>query len=153
MAEARLKSILTERGFDIVEPLGELPGILKAAISDRPYLSPNEAANLGIHFKADVVVFGKAAVEQGQSTLGSDLQTFQGTLDLSATRTDTGEELASVNQTQIVAEADDITGTAAAFAETAGAAADELTAGLTTAWEQVAKSTRSIEIGVTVPAT
>jgi hypothetical protein len=148
VAEARLATALTEQGFTLIDPAGELPGILKAAVSDRPYLSPSEAANLGDQFKADMVILGTAAVEQGQSSMGSTLKTFQATVNLQAIRTDTSEELAATSQTHIAAEADDIAGTAAAFDQSAGAAGDELASKIAAAWQQMDTATHTIEIMV-----
>jgi hypothetical protein len=115
---------------------------------DKPDLDKEEAVNLGLIFKADIVIFGKTIVDQEQNVMGINIRSFKGIVSVRAVRTDTGEEIAATTQSAVTANADETIGVQKALSS-AGSLAGELLAGqIIDAWRQKDEKTKTIEIVV-----
>ena len=93
---------------------------------DKPDLDEEEAVNFGRALKADIVIVGKATIEQAQNVMGKDIRSFKGVVSVRAIRTDTGEEIATITQSAVTANADETIGTRKALSAAGSLAGETL---------------------------
>lgn len=143
-----LLPILTQNGWVLVSPTTEISGILLAAVRDKPEISNNEGLNIGMHFEADVVILGTARSERGSNTMGTDLQTFKGVVNLRAVRVASGTEIASATRSTVIVSPDEIAGGNDAITEALRQAANDLSTQIAAAWQQAEASLNLIDLVV-----
>lgn len=126
IAEAELSSLLTSKGFDLVDKaqIEELKKRNQAKLA----LTGNIAAatSLGLELSAQYVVFGKALVQDiGEAYPGSGLKSIQASLQLKLIQTNTGLVLGSVVKDGVSAHISSVTGASKALRISAQKAVDE----------------------------
>lgn len=94
------------------------------------------ATAAGMEFGAEVVIQGAAEVKRTASRIGgSNLQTYQGVVNLRAICTDDGSLLASVSESKNAIALDDVIGSAKALRSAGNSAVPTLVDSLLAAWE------------------
>ncbi|MBW2662055.1 MAG: hypothetical protein JRD93_08740 [Deltaproteobacteria bacterium] len=109
-------------------------------------LNQAKAIELGARFNADIVIVGKAAADTASNVMGAQIKSFKGTLTARAYRTDTGEEIASTNQTSVAVNTDPITGGRDALSNAGTLAGDKLSSQIINAWRTEIKKQIMVEI-------
>ena len=84
---------------------------------DKPDLDNEEAVDLGLNLKADIVIVGKIIIDQTQNIMGKNIRSFKGIVTARAIRTDTGEEIATITQSAVTANADETIGARKALSD------------------------------------
>ncbi|OGP12658.1 MAG: hypothetical protein A2052_07800 [Deltaproteobacteria bacterium GWA2_54_12] len=132
-AEAALKEAFLSKGFNVVD----MPGRGGVAGLEGPPgadLTGDGAASIGKALNAEIVVFGKAFVEQGPATGATSVGTYLADMTAQAVRVDDGAVLASSKGRGISRHISTITGNAEAVSRAAAIVAEGLTAQITGKW-------------------
>jgi len=77
---------------------------------NRPVLTDTAAVQMGQRMQADVVIMGKYSALLTPNTMGTDVRSFKGVVNLRALRTDSGVLIASAGQTKITVSDDENAG-------------------------------------------
>ncbi len=131
-----IANLMEERGFPIVHHSGRLKGSDMEPVIYGADLSNEEALNIGRLLKADVVIVGKSTAQKTTNTMGDNIRTFKGTVALRAIRTDTYEEIASIVQTAVSVNANEIEGGRDAISRAAYMAGEALAAQINLQWHR-----------------
>jgi uncharacterized protein YccT (UPF0319 family) len=118
---------------------------------DKPYLDEKEAVELGRNLKADIVIVGKATIEQAQNIMGKNIKSFKAMVSARAIRTDTGEEIASITKSAVTANADATIGVRKALSAAGSLAGETLADQIIDAWQK--KDEKTNVIGIVVEGT
>ncbi|MDI6687471.1 MAG: hypothetical protein QME06_04530 [Desulfobacterales bacterium] len=113
-----------------------------------PELDHQKAVELGVRVNADVVIVGKAIASKAPNIMGKNIKSFKGTLTVQAFRTDTGEEIASVSQTAVAADVDEVAGGIAALLDAGALAGEGLSLQILEEWRKEIKKPVNIELVV-----
>ena len=149
VSEAVMAERLKETGFEIIDhrsarqdPLVNWDNL------DRPSLTDQEAATLGISLKADVVVLARSTASPSTNLMGSDLRSFNGTVTLRAIRTDSAEQLLNLTRTATAANEDDAVGGKEALVNAGDLAGQELAHQLAAVWQRQAGRPAVVELSI-----
>ena len=115
---------------------------------DKPDLDKQEAVDLGLNLKADIVIVGKTIIDQAQNIMGKDIRSFKGVVSVRAIRTDTGEEIATITQSAVTANADETIGARKALSAAGSLAGETLASQIIDAWQKKDEQTNIIGIVV-----
>ena len=115
---------------------------------DKPDLDNEEAVDLGLNLKADIVIVGKAIIDQTQNIMGKNITSFKGIVTARAIRTDTGEEIATITQSAVTANADETIGARKALSAAGSLAGETLAGRIIDAWQKKDEQTNLIGIVV-----
>lgn len=115
---------------------------------DKPDLDNEEAVDLGLNLKADIVIIGKAIIDQTQNIMGKNITSFKGIVTARAIRTDTGEEIATITQSAVTANADETIGARKALSAAGSLAGETLAGRIIDAWQKKDEQTNLIGIVV-----
>jgi hypothetical protein len=115
---------------------------------DKPDLDEKEAVNLGRALKADIVIVGKTIIDQSQNIMGKDIRSFKGIVSARAILTDTGEEIATITQNAVTANADETIGSRKALSAAGSLAGETLASQIIDAWQRKDEQTNIIGIVV-----
>lgn len=115
---------------------------------DKPDLDNEEAVDIGLRFKADIVIVGKTIIEPGQTVLGKNIRSFKGIVSARAIRTDTGVEIANISQDAVTANADETVGARKALSAAGSIAGETLASQIIDAWQKKDEQTNIIGIVV-----
>jgi len=115
---------------------------------DKPDLNNEEAVDLGLNLKADIVIVGKTIIDQAQTIMGKNIKSFKGVASLRAIRTDTGEEIAATTKSAVNSNADETTGVRDALSAAGSLAGETLASQIIDAWQKKDEKTNIIEIVV-----
>jgi hypothetical protein len=139
LATAKIIGSLREAGFLVID---HKRARSRAQINwdafNKPELSDQEAAELGVLLKADVVVTGNSVVNPSTNIMGSTMRSFNGTVNARVVRTQSAELLLNLNRTSVAVSEDDISGSRSALEDVGGAAGAALAEELTAAWQKQA---------------
>jgi len=115
---------------------------------DKPDLDKDEAVELGLNFKADIVIVGKTTIDQAQNIMGKNIRSFKGMVSARAILTDTGEEIAAISQSAVTANADETIGAKKALSAAGSLAGETLADRIIDAWQKKDEQTNIIGIVV-----
>ena len=115
---------------------------------DKADLDKEEAVNLGLNLKADIVIVGKTIIDQAQNIMGKNIRSFKGVVSARAIRTDTGEEIATITQSAVTANADETIGARKALSAAGSLAGEILASQIIDAWQKKDEQTNIIGIVV-----
>jgi hypothetical protein len=115
---------------------------------DKPDLDKNEAVDLGLNLKADIVIVGKTNIDQAQNIMGKNIRSFKGIVSARAIRTDTGEEIATITKSAVTANADETIGARKALSAAGSLAGETLADQIIDAWQRKDEQTNMIGIVV-----
>jgi hypothetical protein len=150
-SENAIANVLIEQGFSILDHEGMLLYQPGKAYVNNPYLSNQEAIQMGHHLNADIVVVGTAIVEIAPRTIGLNTRSFIADLSMRAIRIDTGEEIASVDQQSVKPNGDTISGGRDALSHAGTLAGKSLAPQIAQAWKN--SKTKFLEIEIFVKGT
>jgi hypothetical protein len=118
---------------------------------DKPDLDKEEAVNLGLRLKADIVIIGKTMIDQAQNVVGKNIKSFKGVVTARAIRTDKREEIATITQSAVTANADETLGARKALSTAGSLAGETLASQIMDAWQK--KDEKTNIIGIVVEGT
>lgn len=118
---------------------------------DKADLDKEEAVDLGLNLKADIVIVGKTIIDQAQNIMGKNIRSFKGVVSARAIRTDTGEEIATITQSAVTANADETIGARKALSAAGSLAGETLASQIINAWQ--IKDEQTNIIGIVVEGT
>jgi hypothetical protein len=99
-----------------------------------PVLTDATAVQLGQRVQADVVITGKYSALLTPNTMGTDVRSFKGVVNLHALRTDSGIHIASAEQTKVTVSDDENAGRKKALTNASILAGKLLAAQIVSAW-------------------
>jgi hypothetical protein len=133
-------------------PVLDLPSIVQNINIDNRYDKPDlnneEAVDLGLYLKADIVIVGKTIIDQAQNIMGKNIKSFKGVASARAFRTDTGEEIAATTKSAVNSNADETIGVRDALSAAGSLAGETLASQIIDAWQKKDEETNLIEIVV-----
>jgi hypothetical protein len=115
---------------------------------DKPDLTNEEAVDLGLKLKADIVIVGNTIIDQAQNIMGKNIKSFKGVASVRAFRTDTGEEIAATTKSAVNSNADETIGVRDALSAAGSLAGETLASQIIDAWQRKDEKTNIIEIVV-----
>jgi len=115
---------------------------------DKPDLTSEEAVDLGLKLKADIVIVGNTIIDQAQNIMGKNIKSFKGVASVRAFRTDTGEEIAATTKSAVNSNADETIGVRDALSAAGSLAGETLASQIIDAWQRKDEKTNIIEIVV-----
>lgn len=118
---------------------------------DKPDLDKEEAVDLGLNLKADIVIVGKTTIDQAQNIMGNNIKSFKGVVSARAIRTDTGEEVATTTKSAVTSNADETIGVRKALSAAGSLAGETLAGQIIDAWQK--KDEKTNIIGIVVEGT
>lgn len=148
VAEGAMTERMKRKGFPVIayETMVYDAGV---EIADhRLDLDNQEAVNIGTKLQADVVIIGRSMVDIAPRIMGTDVSSFKGTVAVRALLTDTGAEIASIIQTAVTVNTDEVAGGKAALVAAGSIAGEELARQIAVAWKEEAKRLTMVEIDV-----
>jgi len=147
LAASAIAEQLKQAGFILIDPreARSRTGVPWDAF-DKPDLTDQEAAQLGLRLKAQVVVTGLAAVSPSTNIMGSAMRSFNGTANIRAIRTDPVETLLNIGRTAVAVSENDAAGSRQALMEVGDVAGQALAQELTSAWQVQAGQPSKIDM-------
>ncbi len=124
-AEKNMVVIRAEPLHKITEP---------EASENPPVLTDTAAVQLGQRMQADIVITGKYSALLTPNTMGTDVRSFKGVVNLRALRTDSGVLIASADQTKITVSDDENAGRKNALTTASIFSGKMLAAQIASAW-------------------
>ena len=124
-AEKNMVVIRTDPLHKITEP---------EASENPPVLTDTVAVQMGQRVQADIVITGKYSASLTPNTMGTDVRSFKGVVNLRALHTDSGVLIASANQTKITVSDDENAGRKKALANASILTGKMLAAQIASVW-------------------
>ena len=145
-AESLLSRTFSEKGYGIIGH--ELVGTADALVSVQQNSNPGNAqvAEIGARANADMVIAGSVTLQQAPAALETASKPIKAVMALRVVRSASGEELAAVEQTAEVPNAEDAAGIDQALAALAKTAGDELSKQMASAWQKQVRKSASVEL-------
>ncbi len=147
ISESQLAAAMVSQGFSVIDrfsinksPFSELGKSLNYNLDN------TQAVEIGRLFQADIVVVGSAMAESAANLMGDELKSYKGSLSVRALRIETQVEIASLTQTALSAESDDISGGRKALAAVGVKAGTILASQLHAAWQNEVGKSQTFEI-------
>jgi hypothetical protein len=139
LAEVKMAEQLKAAGFSIIDhKRARSGGQINWNAFDKAELSDQEAAELGVLLKADVIVKGLSVVSPSANIMGSGMRSFNGTVTAAVVRTGTAESILNLSRTAVAVNEDDISGSRAALEDVGQLAGQALAEELTVVWQKQA---------------
>lgn len=140
VSETVMAQHLMEAGFVIIDHKGvrDQQSLVDWSTFDKPDLTDQEAAELGMLLKADVIVLGMAEANPSTNIMGSAMRSFNGTVTGRVIQANSAEQLLSFSRTAVAVNEDDIIGIRQALEDASDMAGQALAEELTIAWQKQA---------------
>ena len=147
-AETAISEMMESNGFAVIDP-----GVMTQTVdiepdNNRPDLSDRGAMDLGKQFGADLVVVGRSSVEKTENVMGADTRSFNAGITARVLRTESGEEIASADQSATAVSTNESEGSRNALIKAGSLAGEELTARISDAWKKGSAKPAMIRIEV-----
>ena len=134
--ETTLSSVFKARHFTTIEH-GIILSMEEQAASERGVdLTDQQVVDIGNHLKAEVVIAGKAWVEQISNTMGGAVNSYKGFVQIRAVRTDTGEVIGETSHPFVTSGSDEAAGGREAIEGAASLAGPELADKIMGSWKK-----------------
>ncbi len=148
VVETVISAEFEEKQFEIITHGVILSGDV-GDVSERSIdLSNQQAAEIGNYMEAEVVIVGKAWADRIPNTMGGDVNSYKGYVQIRAIRTDTGEVLADMDNTFVATNSDDTKGGQDAIEGAAALAGSELASKVMENWKKAVQSVEKLELRV-----
>jgi hypothetical protein len=141
-ASGIIAAILKQNGFSLIDPAPHVDD------SDSAEPDLQKALALGLRLNADVIVMGRVIIEPGPISANGAVQSAQGQVVLKAYAAATGTALATVSQTEVVPNYNDIPGESKAVVDASSLSGRELADNLSVAWQAASQAAQSFEVVV-----
>lgn len=134
--ETTLLSVFTARDFKII-PHGVILSMEEQPASERGVdLTDPQVVEIGNRLEAEVVIVGKAWAEQVPNTMGGEVNTYKGFVQIRAVRTDTGEIVGETSHTFVTTDSDEVAGGREAIIGATSLAGSEMAAKIMGSWKK-----------------
>ena len=150
-SEKAIAKELTGHGLSVIEHEGMLMYQSGTTFINNPYLSNEEAMELGKQLKADIVVVGTAMAQALPETTGQIGRSFRAELSIRAIRIDKEEEIISISKESVVVSEESASGGRDALKNAAELAGKDLVRSIVDA-SQNSEST-SLQVDILVRGT
>lgn len=147
IAENRMIGKMSEMGFTITGNEDPRPEPSFYNISFGNIYDVQSAIELGRHMKADIIVFGKADAREAINRMGEE-KTFNGQVDVSIYKVETGEKLFVTDADAAAKSNDENLGSIQALSEAADMAALELAEKINAYWKQTLRQERAFDLNI-----
>lgn len=145
--EIAMTEKMLRNGFSVIDQKSLVINEESEALKYKADLSNQDAVSLGAVLQADVVIVGNSKADIAPNTMGENIKSFKGTVFARALRTDTGEEIASTNQSAVSVNKDDIAGGRDALSNVGYLAGSDLASQIIREWhKEVKKSVTTLVI-------
>jgi hypothetical protein len=124
--EKAMAATMAEKGFHVIKQGIRMPSLDENATVYPMNLSDTEAVSIGALLNADIVVIGNAVASKTTNIMGSNIRSFNGIISARILRTDTGAEIAAIEQTAAAVDSNEIKGAEKALFHAGQLAAKEL---------------------------
>jgi hypothetical protein len=131
---AAISEALASQGIKVLDPKGTLPMPILDKVGNQPELSDADAALLGRHVGADVVVVGTARIEPGPAGVSLSLRTLQAALQVRAVRTAAGDPILSMEDNAVTVDSDAAVGGRKALSQVGASVGERLVKDLPAVW-------------------
>jgi hypothetical protein len=148
-ATSAMIQAFTDRGFSVLDHRSIPPEYLDTLEFDSAALTDEEAAALGAHFQAGMVVTGTAVVTEIPNRMGETIRTFNAAITARAILTDTGETIATLQVSMAATHTDPGAGSRTALSEAGRQAGMELASRIQSQWRTAPKAETEITITLT----
>jgi hypothetical protein len=136
VVETAISAAFEKKQFKII-PHGVILSMDEGEASERGVdLSNQQAIDIGNHMEAEVVIVGKAWADQIPNTLGSDVNSYKGFVQVRAIRSDTVEVIADLNNSFVTTGSDEAKGGRDAIEGAASLAGSELASKIMENWKK-----------------
>lgn len=152
ISENALAEVLGEKGFAVINPIRDAQGLSLQQNYQKLDLSNDEIVKLGLYLKADVVLVGRATVQQTANIMEPDIRSYKAVLTARALRIDTKQELIPLStQEAVAAHMDEVIGSRNALATAGSLFGEQISARIAGAWlrEDIQPSLVTLVIGGT----
>jgi hypothetical protein len=147
LSEKAMIPIFKQKGIDVVDHRGvRLQNIVDWVADARPDLTDAQAAELGAHLKADIVVVGHSGATESTNTMGTEMKSFKADFRARALRTETGEEILALAETAVATNTDEYEGGREALSNVGAVAGGQLVEQLTAAWRKIVEKPSQLEL-------
>jgi hypothetical protein len=137
VVETAISAAFEEKQFKII-PHAVILSMDEGEASERGVdLSNQQAIDIGNHMEAEVVIVGKAWADQIPNTMGGDVNSYKGFVQVRAIRTDTWEVIADLNNSFVTTGSDETKGERDAIEGAASLAGSELASKIMGNWKKV----------------
>ena len=133
-AGTALVDVFKEKGFTIIDPLVGIQGFEWGDEYQKPDLTDQEAMNIAFRMQAEVIVIGRASTQPTANTMGTNLRSFKGIVTARAIRMDTGQMVASVDQSAVTVHTDEFQGGRDALSTAGFVSGEQLAAQISADW-------------------
>jgi hypothetical protein len=147
-SEKAIANALVRQGFSIIEHEGMLLYQHDTSYINNPYLSNEEAVELGKRLKADIILVGTAIARVVPDTTGANVRSFRADLSIRTIRTDTGEEITSMDQQSAAVSTDDVSGGWDALSNAGALVGKALAPRIAQAWKNSETTSGQIQVFV-----
>lgn len=148
ISESAMVETMKAKGFLFIDRKDLAAELTHTVLTCDPDFRLEDISDLGMRLGSDVVVFGKAAAEIAQNTIGEEIKSFKGVVSIKAVLSETGEEIASSEQTAITVSADIAAGNAASLSKAGALAGQDLASQLMAVWEKDIAKPMMVEMQV-----
>ena len=135
-----------DRGFNVIDHRAIPPEYLDTLEFDRAILTDAEAAGMGAHFQAGMVVTGTAVVTEIPNRMGETIRTFSATVTIRAMAVDSGETIATLQVSAVATHSDPGMGSRMALSDAGRQAGMELVSRILAQWKTAARTEAEITI-------
>ena len=143
--ESVMAASMAGKGFYIINHAVGMPSLDGNIINYPMNLNDMEAVKIGTRLKADIVVIGSAVASKTINTMGSNIRTFKGIINVRVLRTNTGAEIAATKKDALSVNSDEIKGAEKALANAGQLVAEELSTQIVAALQDK-KKTEMLEV-------
>jgi hypothetical protein len=135
-----------DRGFNVIDHRAIPPEYMDTLEFDRAILTDAEAAGMGAHFQAGMVVTGTAVVTEIPNRMGETIRTFSATVTIRAMAVDSGETIAALQASAVATHSDPGMGSRMALSGAGRQAGMELVSRILSQWKTAARTEAEITI-------
>jgi len=146
VTERTLSDRMSNRGFVVVNRANYIEKVQIAPALRKADLDDESAIILGELFGAELVLVGEALISYASNS--SNLRAFQAELSARVIRVDSKTVIASTHQNTLFTFEENMTGDKEALQEVAILAADDLTAQISTKWQEEVEESNIVQIMV-----
>jgi hypothetical protein len=148
IAESTMVETMTTKGLLSIDRKNLSEVLTPTVLTCEPDFRLEDVSELGMRLGSDVVIFGKAWAEIAQNTIGEKIKSFKGKVSVKAVLPETGEEIASSEQTAIAVNTDIAAGNTASLSKAGILAGRDLSIQIMAEWKKDIAAPILVEMSV-----